>query len=75
VPSNLREGIRLFAALNDPNAGKTHSKLAVDGFIAKVQAGPDSTQVKTLLAEADRVFKQVQEDETIIVCLFDVYSI
>ena len=67
VPFNLRHGIRLFVAFSDPAAGKAQLNQVADALRAKIQAGANAAQMKTLLAEVEILEKQVHEDQTAIV--------
>lgn len=68
VPVNLRNGIQLFVALNDPNAGKMQSQQGVETVKEKFQAEPSAEQVEAMMLEMDNIFKRLEEEEASIVC-------
>ena len=69
VPAKFRQGIRLFVNLSDPNTRRDRLDRAIEAISTKIEAGASvsAAQAKVLHLEADKVFKQLQDDERSLV--------
>jgi hypothetical protein len=75
VPAKFRQGIRLFVNLSDPTTRKDRLDQAVKAISTKVEARANVSveQAKLLHLEADKVFKQLQDDEKSLVSLSEIH--